>query len=521
MGRTSKTFRPTISPSSSQAFIRFHNLGFRYSGAVEPLFRDLSVHFAVGWTGVIGSNGTGKSTLLKLACRLLEPDEGQIQSHPFTIYCPQRTDDPPEELEEFMAAHDRSANIIRDKMKIQYDWPYRWNTLSHGERKRAQVAVAIWREPDVLAIDEPFNHLDGEARAILAEALFSFGGVGLLVSHDRDILDRLCYQSLFLEPPEAIIRPGGYTKAREAVETERLAMEKRHLQEKRAHKKIHKEMVRRKEMAQQAKSRVSKKGLAKNDHDGRSKRDLARLSGKDAVGGTLKRQMESRLQKSSQNLRDTAAKKQYSLGIWFPESLSRRDYLFSFPAGTMPLSETKTLHYPQVLMRPDDRIAITGPNGVGKSTLIRFIVENLSLPSENVTYIPQEIDRSLSRQLLKEARELPNDRLGYLMTVISCLGSRPQRLLSSDSPSPGEIRKLLLALGMSRKPHLIILDEPTNHMDLPSIRCLEEALSGCPCGLMLISHDKGFIKALAHTRWRITNDGSNEAQSYKLEIERE
>jgi ATPase subunit of ABC transporter with duplicated ATPase domains len=90
------------------------------------------------------------------------------------------------------------------------------------------------------------------------------------------------------------------------------------------------------------------------------------------------------------------------------------------------------------------------------------------------------------------------------MTAVSRLGSRPARLLESDEPSPGEVRKLLLGFGIARRPYLIIMDEPTNHLDLPSIECLEDALDGCPCGLLLVSHDLPFLSRLTRIRWHIT-----------------
>ena len=89
------------------------------------------------------------------------------------------------------------------------------------------------------------------------------------------------------------------------------------------------------------------------------------------------------------------------------------------------------------------------------------------------------------------------------MTIVSRLGSHPQRLLDSVEPSPGETRKLLLALGMTREPHIIIMDEPTNHMDLPAIECLEAALWECPCSLLLVSHDHYFLNKLTDIQWEI------------------
>ena len=150
-------------------------------------------------------------------------------------------------------------------------------------------------------------------------------------------------------------------------------------------------------------------------------------------------------------------------------------------------------------MRPDDRIALTGANGSGKSTLITRLIKSVELPPERVTYIPQEIPRQQAEAIVSQTRRLAKDKRGQLMTIISRLGSRPQRLLET----PGEVRKLLLALGMLHTPHLIVMDEPTNHLDAPSIECLETALQDCPCGLLLVSHDAYFLSRLTKTRWQI------------------
>jgi ATPase subunit of ABC transporter with duplicated ATPase domains len=178
--------------------------------------------------------------------------------------------------------------------------------------------------------------------------------------------------------------------------------------------------------------------------------------------------------------------------------------LFDLPEGAIDLGGGRELRYSALSMRPDDHIAITGPNGSGKSTLVRHIVVSLNLPEERVTYLPQEIDLGASQKTMDNARALPKGALGHMMTVVSRLGSRPQRLLETAEPSPGEIRKVLLATGIARKPHLIIMDEPTNHLDLPSIECLENALRDCPCGLLLVSHDRRFLDALTAIRWHIT-----------------
>jgi ATPase subunit of ABC transporter with duplicated ATPase domains len=187
---------------------------------------------------------------------------------------------------------------------------------------------------------------------------------------------------------------------------------------------------------------------------------------------------------------------------------SRRDRLFSLEPGEIPLGDHRVLRHPAVSMGPADRIALVGPNGAGKSTLLNRILTDLRVPEDQVILMPQEVSAAGAAGLLHEARDLPAAQLGQVMTAVSRLGSRPQRLLETDRPSPGEIRKLLLALGLSRSPQLLVLDEPTNHLDLPSIEALEAALTDCPCGLLLVSHDLVFLEKLGAVTWRIEVDGA-------------
>ncbi len=142
--------------------------------------------------------------------------------------------------------------------------------------------------------------------------------------------------------------------------------------------------------------------------------------------------------------------------------------------------------------------------------MVRFIVDSLELPDEKVVYLPQEVELHQAQRFLEQARNLSRSELGHLMTVISGLGSRPERLLESHEPSPGETRKLMLAMGVVHEPYLIIMDEPTNHLDLPSIELLEKALGDCPCALLLVSHDKRFLLATTNRRWVILHGKAEE-----------
>ncbi|MCP4403533.1 MAG: ABC-F family ATP-binding cassette domain-containing protein [bacterium] len=491
----------------SRSFVQFHTVGFCYESAPEPLFDEVSFHLDRGWSAVVGVNGSGKSTLLKLATGLLEADEGRIHAPQRRLYCPQRTDDMPQDFIHLLAEQSKSAGILKSTLSIQTDWGARWISLSHGERKRVQLATALWQEPDLLAVDEPTNHLDAEARAMIGRALQNFHGVGLLVSHDRELLDNLCRQCLFVEPPTVIVRPGGMTKGMKVAKAEQQSLQKQQDLRKRNYKKLQKEAHKRREEASRANKKRSRRKIPRKDHDAKAKIGLARISGKDAAAGKRLRQLDGRLQQAQEQAEGIHAKKEYATGIWLPDSRSQRDRLLHMPAGTLLLGKEKILSYPELTLRPEDRVALSGLNGTGKSSLIRRIVRSLNVPEEHVVSIPQEIEREQARNILEQARALPHEQLGHLLTVVSRLGSRPQRLLESVEPSPGETRKLLLALGMTRSPHIIVMDEPSNHMDLTSIECLEQALAECPCCLLLVSHDMHFLKKLTRTRWEITKDG--------------
>jgi macrolide transport system ATP-binding/permease protein len=426
----------------------------------------------------------------------------------------QRTDEPPEGLEDFIWAPD--ATVLKARLRVGDDWLERWSTLSHGERKRAQIAVALWKEPAVLALDEPSNHIDAEARRLLVRALAEFGGVGLLVSHDRELLDRLCAQCVLIDPPEAVLRPGGVTEALAQQENEENAARQANDALRRTEHRLQAEAQRRRVTADQktAASRGSKqKKIPIHDHDGRAKRNLAKLTGKDAYAGKMVAQMRQRAGRVATQRAEMSVKKHYETGIWVEgASFMPRDFLLRLSAGQVPLGDGRQLQHPDLAIGGTDRIALTGANGLGKSTLIRHLLAQLQLTAEKCVSVPQEVSAEDSRALLEAIKRLPKDERGRVMTTISRLGSRPGRLLESALPSPGEVRKLLLALGIVRGPHFIVMDEPTNHMDLPSIVCLEEALADCPCAMLLVSHDEAFLDQITTTRWSLTREAGGDTR---------
>ncbi len=489
-------------PSSSPVSIV--NLSFQYASAVEPLFDQLSTHFNPGFTGIVGANGTGKTTLLQLVTGALLADEGHIVMPESSVYCSQRTDDPPSVLEDFLFDDDPATYSVQSRLKLDASFLYRWDSLSHGERKRAQIACALWQKPELLALDEPTNHIDQDARATLLTELKQFNGIGLLVSHDRELLDALCSQCLWLGETQPKLYEGGYSKALAQRELDRISVFRSRQQVKKETNRLHREVIQRRDKAAISDKLRSKRGIAAKDHDAKSKKDLARVSGKDGQAGKLMNQMSGRLAHAEEKLSSAAVEKQYETGIWLPGSCSSNSHLLHMAAGKLMLSEHHQLQHPTLEIHATDHIAITGLNGTGKSTLIQRLLDKLTLPAERIVYLPQEITAEDSKEILHDIKSLDHEQLGQVMTIVSRLGSRPHRLLDSATPSPGELRKLLLAKGMTQSPYLIVMDEPTNHLDLPSIVALEAALAECPCALLLVSHDQTLLNRLCDTHWQLT-----------------
>ncbi|NNG00953.1 MAG: ABC-F family ATP-binding cassette domain-containing protein [Desulfobacteraceae bacterium] len=481
----------------------FDRVDFSYETLATPLFQSLSFHLTSGWTGIVGANGIGKTTLLKLSAGLLSPDAGHLRRPEAAAYSSQRTENRPEGLLDFLESYDRDAAVLRDRLEIGEHYHRQWFNLSHGERKRTQIAEVLWRQPVLLAMDEPTNHLDLYATRLISSALQAYSGIGMLVSHDRELLDALCRQCLFLDSRGIHIRPGGVTKGKRILDAEAAAEDRKYRLKKQESRRLKKEINHRKSKAADADKKRSKKGLALKDHDARAKKDAARLTGKDGKAGVLQRQLSGRLRIAEKELSALRYQKETASGIWIKGEFSPKNAILTLVDGSLSLGPAGKLFYPDLSIAPADRIALTGQNGFGKSTFLKHIVRFLSVSGDRVMFLPQEIDAQTARNTQMDAHRLTGEELGRLMTIVSRLGSAPRRLLDSRQPSPGETRKLMLAMGMLREPHIIMMDEPTNHMDLLSIECLEAALAECPCCLLLVSHDVRFLNHLTNKKWMI------------------
>jgi ATPase subunit of ABC transporter with duplicated ATPase domains len=490
----------------ARLFLSFNAVEFSYPSSVYPVLKNIHFELTPGWTGITGDNGAGKTTLLLLAAGFLPPAAGSIRGPEDRLYCPQRTDEIPQSWEELFFAADNAAGRLMDSLGIRADWPYRWETLSHGERKRFQLAVALWRNPALLAVDEPTNHLDAQAAALAREALETYRGIGLLVSHDRALLDGLCGNCLFLREGTVRPRPGGVSGG--LAEEERERAEQREVRKKLLgeEERLTAEADRRRRTVEGSRNRLSKRGIDPKDRDARGKINLARLSGKDAAGANLYKRMKNRADAAAEAREQAARSPERKRGITLKGQRARSDRLFFLAAGNIPLGEGRKLSFPDLVIRPEDRIALTGPNGSGKSTLLRHILPGISVP---LLYLPQELGVEESRSILDALLREEKTVQGAILSGFSRLGSDPRLLFKSALPSPGEIRKLLIARGIFSEPALIFMDEPTNHLDMTSTGLLKTALAEYSGALLLVSHDEHFLSGLTTREWTVTGPGQD------------
>lgn len=498
-----------MSSYSSQTTIQAQALSFSHLATI-PLIQDATFQLKPGWTGIIGGNGQGKTTLLRLLCGQYRPHAGQVHISPSdaTItLCPQRVDTLSPDIEDFAFDWSAPAMQLKVQLELELSQLYHWPTLSPGQRKRWQIGAALWRRPQILLLDEPTNHLDLPTRERLIEALAAYEGLGVIVSHDRGMLDELTDATLRIERGQLYYCARGYGEAEERWQKDQKRRWSQHREQREALGRARRRLAQQQEQSRNADAKVSTAKRLKNEHDSDARSSGAKV----------------RVLNAAQKLSRQTAVARHKLERQEQEEITHVDkplgssLFFYFRQSPKPVLLTTTIHgldhgpgTPSLLdeevsltIRRDSKIELRGPNGAGKTTLIERLLEDAELPRERILYMPQELSAAQVAQTRKTLDEMTPYLRGQVYQIVAALGVEPERIIQSEALSPGEERKLYLALGMSQQAWLLMLDEPTNHLDLPSIERLEAALFSYPGALVIITHDDFFARQCTDTVWHL------------------
>ncbi len=509
-----------------------------------PVFEGLDVAFGPGRTGLVGVNGSGKSTLLKLVAGELTPADGIVRVAGEVGYLPQNvTLDTALKVDEALgiaarraALHAIEAGDVAEEHfeTVGDDWDVEERAIatlgelglghieldrtigevSGGESVLLRLAALLLRRPDVLLLDEPTNNLDLYARRRLYAAVASWPGVMVVVSHDRELLD-LVDQIANLRSGEITWYGGNYSAYEEALATEQEAAER---------------MVRvaeadfRKEKRELADAQVKlarRKRYAQKMYDTkREPRAVMKLKSRAAQVSTGKHRImhEEKLAEARERLDEAveAVRDDDEIRVDLPYT--------AVPPGRTVLTvlDLQPAYGARVAggldLRGPERIALIGRNGSGKTTLLRTIAGELEPVAGEVTahvplrFLPQRLDvldgeLTVAENVARFAPDATNNRIRARLARFLFRGARADQ--KAATLSGGErFRAALAALMLAEPaPQLLMLDEPTNNLDIASVRQLTTALESYEGALIVASHDLPFLESIGITRWLMVEEG--------------
>ena len=493
--------------------------GLTYRIAGRTLIEDASAQIAAGWkVGLVGRNGTGKTTLLDLirgarqvdAGEILLPQEARIgflaqetpggDASPLDIVLAadeertrllQAADSEHDgaraaELHERLSAIDahsapaRAAAILAGLGFDHADQQRAMSSFSGGWRMRVALAAALFSAPDLLLLDEPTNHLDLEASLWLADFLRRYRKTLILVSHDRQFLDDVVDHILHLGERKLVLYSGGYEAF---IRARRETLARQH--------------------ALAAREELERKRLQAFIDRFRAK-------------ATKARQAQSRIKALARLEPVSLAEDEAAIRFAFPEPAELAPPLITLDRASVGYEPGKpVLRNLDLRLDPDDRVALLGANGNGKTTLARLLAGRLQPLSGEVRRAPRLKCGYFAQHQIDELEPeaTPFDHLARLMpdAVPETIRARLARFgfgedkvfVKARDLSGGEKARLTFALITFDAPPLLILDEPTNHLDIEAREALVAAISEFAGAVVLISHDWHLLSLVADQLWLV------------------